>query len=197
MLFTALCGCQTYQLKVVTNPPDADVMILDPKTQSYRNAGKSPLELNSDQDGGQLFSMLKGADLITLTVEKPGYVIEHFLIDRAVAPKQTLNLALKPVEATPVTGVRVTADESLVADRVGTQIQGVMRQIDRGEYASAHATVARLIESYPLASILWDMRGSLALLKGDADDAARSFKQSLALKPENAETQAALQKLGH
>ena len=198
MLFiVALQACQTYELKVVTNPPDAEVFILDPRTSSYSKVGTTPLAMEAGNDA-KIFSLIDGSDLLGLTVEKKGYVVEHFLIDRAAAPKQTLGLTLKPIaDWTNATEVKADIDESVIADRVGVQVQEVMRKVQSRDFAAAEAIIARLLEAYPRAAFLWDVRGSVALLKDDQEEAVRSFQQSLALRPENAETQSALRRLGH
>jgi hypothetical protein len=194
LIFVGMTGCQTYSVEIVTNPADAEVYIYDQEKATYKLAGKTPFNLNTNQ---KMLDLVQGADALAISIEKKGYVVERLLLDHSQAPKAAFTFNLKKIEDWSM-GPQVAGGKDLKPEAIEELLresQRVSQQIRKRDLEVAYTGIMAMISRYPQVAILWEMKGSVELLRNQKMEAVKSFKQSLALGSKSPETKVAIQKL--
>lgn len=139
--------------------------------------GKTPLKfsLKPFSDGGKW---------LHLEVSSPGYVPENIMLPAETTTDQTVSLKLKPIEWWNDPKEEVS---SQVINQIGYELQQIYRKIRQNDQESSLVGVEKLIAHYPFAAILYDIKGSIYILKGQKDLALASYERSLQLSGDNPE----------
>ena len=185
-----LTSCQTPKLEVVSEPQAADVLIFDSKSGSYKQVGKTPLNIRDNQEAMKL---INANDMIAISIEKQGYVIEHAFLDKDYSSDINLHIKLKKM-AMWVEKEKKQADDREL-DSVVREVQRIIAASKKDDYVVAHSSVLSLIARYPEAPILWEMKGSIERLRNQTKEAIKSYKKSLSLGSADPDTMAALRVL--
>lgn len=191
-----LVGCQTYQLEVITTPPNASVYIFDEQRKTYVLAGKTPFNLDTSK---KLLSFVDGNETLAISIEKKGYITERMLIEQASAPKGTMTFTLKKFEL-PDQEAATSTETLLIQDQkvlesVLRDVYRVMQLQKESDYDVAYATVLGLISRYSDTPLFWEMKGSLEVLRKNQVDALASYKKAVALGSTSPELKDALAEL--
>jgi hypothetical protein len=190
LLLGPLYACQTPKLNIVSDPPEAEVFLFDSRSASYKNVGKTPIDIRESQDARDVIS---ANDVLAISIEKVGFVIEHVFIDKENSADINLSLKLKKMSVWVEKEKKQADDREL--DAVVREIQRIISASKKQDYVLAHSGVLSLISRYPEAPVLWDMKGSIERLRNQSDEAIKSYKKSLSLGSNDPETQAALKSL--
>jgi tetratricopeptide (TPR) repeat protein len=175
------------QLHISTTHP-ASVKIWDQVADKFVELGTTPLQVSQ----ADLKDKSQNADWIYLDISAPGYVPEHIVLPREAASSQKIRISLKQVEwwNDPSRGLG-----SRIVQQVGVNFQKIYRSIRQGKFDDALTQVESVIKEYPQTSILYDIRGSIYVLKGSMDSAISSYERSLQLSSDNPETSKILEQL--
>ena len=187
MTFILVSCSSQKELIVESKIPEVTVSILNKSGSNFEQVGKTPYKVNSDK-----LKQLDDAEFLTVKLSKQGYVTENFLISTEGRDKLKLisNLQNVPDWTEPA-----SENSSLVANSIMTETQQINYLIKKAKYSEALNLVDQLITKYPKAPILYDLQGSILLLKGDKGRSIASYEKSLILNPVNEKTKTVLGKL--
>lgn len=186
----ALVSCQTTTgLVVKSTPENATVSYFNKDTVSYEVLGQTPITIDTKNSK---LSEARIKEMGVLRVEKPGYVGESILIpgDRLQTTEVVLNL--KPNNAWIK---KDSSSISKVAEDMARKLHTINRYSNSQNYSAALDLIKDLLATYPEASIFYDIKGSLHMLRNEKDLARQSFQRSVELKPDNMKTREMLEKL--
>ena len=175
------------ELSITTQVP-ALVQIYDQVADKLIDVGQTPLLLPQSA----LKDKSENAEWFYFVISAPGFVPEHILLPREASSNQKIKINLKQVEwwNDPTKGLA-----SRIVQQVGSSFQRVYRSIRQGKLDEALNQVDGLIKEYSQTAILYDIRGSIYVLKGDTNSAIGSYERSLQLSSDNPETQKVLEQL--
>ena len=176
-------------LSIKSQPAGAKVLIYKAQDKSYQEVGQTPLRIDRKilKEKG-----LRVGDYFSLKIIKEGHVIENLIYDHTSKEKMDYVVDLKPIEAWNSKDGEVP---SYMANIIAEKLQKINRLIFNREYENALIKIEDLIEQYPKASVFYDMKGSVLLLKGEREKALGTFRKSQSLNPESIETQNIVKKL--
>lgn len=183
-------ACQSHRISIVTEPVGAKISVYDDGTKTYQNLGTTPFELTDRSK--QIPSSLLSSKIVAFNIQLPGYVSEHIFIDHTNNPKIDIRLKLKTA------GEWIDSDRQIyseIAQGVTAAVLSINQFLEKKRYDDALAVTDDLVEKYPQAYILWDLKGSIHFLNNQTDQARRSYKKSLSINPKNKITQKALRQL--
>lgn len=183
LLFTValFCsGCATGQLKVVSDPAQAKVRVLEPSTGEGYDLGVTPLEV--ERPDPNLFL----GDLILLEVTKEGYRTEKFWLPNL--PKFN-RLSNTEVHARLTVPPKALSQEAMKAawDKAIEKLIDAQRMVGKRQYLLAEATIRESIEvvgEYPQALRLL---GSVYFLRGDLKKSREIWDKLLQANPNDRE----------
>ena len=187
-LVCVLNSCQTSEIKLDSVPAGATVEVLNPEKQGYEEVGKTPYIM----EGDSMLQMFNSKNMLSLRISKPGYVVEHVFIDKSNNPKVDLHTQLKPVANWQVDLKDILSEH---ASAVASRVQVINGNIHGRRYEDAMADIRDLLTHYPQSYFLYDMKGSVHVLRGEKLEARNSFEKSLSIFQNNGATKKALQEL--
>lgn len=190
VLIFVLVSCGSFkQVQLETIPTKARVSLYSNEQKKFIEVGESPFVLNEEMVKSHI---RKENSFVALRVEKPGYVVEHVIYDLKTRKKINYLLQLKEIEIWSDTDAELS---SKLANDIALKVQKLNRNILGKELDKALILAQVLIEQYPKAYIFYDIKGSIHLLKGNKEEAIVSLKKSLALNPDNLESESILKVL--
>jgi tetratricopeptide (TPR) repeat protein len=125
-------------------------------------------------------------------VESPGYVTESFLLKAPTQKNIEIQINLKPLEWWNDSDKTIS---SIVVDKLGKNFQIIYSNIREGNLDKAFALTENLLNIYPNAAILYDIKGSIYILKNEIELAIASYERSLQISKDNPDTEQILIKL--
>ncbi|MGE3757034.1 MAG: hypothetical protein AB7H97_04720 [Pseudobdellovibrionaceae bacterium] len=144
--------------------------VMDIKTNKKKELGSTPVSIRSSEIA---FSDSMGP--YVLVVSKNGFLDENIFIPRFSGEEMDFNFALKP---------------SLNMAQVNPIINDLFRaknKASRGEFDAAIEILNALIGKHTDLASLYEMRGSIYLLKKESELAFNDFEQAHSLDPGNLE----------
>jgi tetratricopeptide (TPR) repeat protein len=188
VLSCAVSGCATHRVAFRTEPPEASVRLLNQESGLYEEAGKTPLTIDGETS---LPIPIRSSDVVAVMIEKEGFVPQHFLVDLAANPDVTLNVRLAEIGATGREGANPKS-----FDEFGRRVQLINSLVAARNLQQAYGEARALSDAFATSAVAWDIRGSLEVLLNHLDMAQASYRKSLQIDPNNAETLAALAAIG-
>ncbi len=183
-LFILLVGCAGFKpVSIETNPPKARVLLYDEDQKKFIKVGETPFILDKKKKEELIKT---DNNFVAFKIERPGYVVEHLVYDLKTKKKVNYLLQLKEIEIWSDTDAE---HSSKLANDIAKKVQQVNRHILTKDLETALNVTQGLIEQYPKAYIFYDIRGSIHLLKGNKKEAIVSLKKSLAINPDNLESE--------
>lgn len=172
----------------ISTQTQAQVQIYDQVADKLIDLGQTPFKISQSD----LAEKSENADWVYLVVAAPGFVPEHILLPKEASSSQKIRINLKQVEwwNDPSKGLG-----SRIVQQVGINFQKIYRFIRQGKLDDALTQVESVISEYPQTAILYDIRGSIFVLKGARDSAIGSYERSLQLSSDNPETAKILDQL--
>lgn len=183
------CSSAKNKIQIISTPSKATVSAYSPQTKEFQELGQTPLTLK-DEDRAKL--MKGGKEYIALKLTKPGYAVESLIIDTKIRDKIDFIATLNRLEIWTDPSAEAS---STVANKLATKIQKINKNIFKKKLPNALIQVNSLIDQYPKAPIFYDMKGSILLLMGKNRESIIAYRKSLALQPDNIDSQKALDKL--
>jgi hypothetical protein len=175
-ILSLLVGCRTPKIDVATEPKDADILLFDSRNNNYVSIGKSPLNIREKPDALQIIS---NNDIIALSVEKKGFIIERIFLDKNLPSDVALSIKLKKMNEWIDENRKKEQDKEL--DNVVREVQRIIATSRNQDYLLAHSNIISLISRYPDTPILWEIKGSIERLRNLTDEALKSYKKSISL----------------
>jgi tetratricopeptide (TPR) repeat protein len=172
LLFTyfslAIAGCAS-KLSLSSNPPNAEVELISPQDQVVATLGTTPLLLTPDT-----LSEKQSSGPYVLRVTKEGYLSREILLVSVNGIQATVNLELRTNE--PVKALNDTVETLFRAQELA----------QNGEYQAGLTALNDLQKSHPGILAIYEIKGSILMLKGDYVAAAREFQRATQFSPDNA-----------
>ena len=168
------------QLEISANN-EAMVSIYDQETDKIFDLGKTPLKITTSE----LRERTAKSPWIYLQINAQGFVPENILVPSELRSSQKIRIALKKVEWWNDPSHALS---SQIVQQVGRNFQDIYRSIRQGKNDDALNLTDKLITEYPQASILYDIKGSLYLIKGSKAEAISAYERSLQISSDNPET---------
>lgn len=183
-----ITSCSTNRELVVSSKEEQmTVSIITEDKANYKEIGKTPLKLNDEK-----LPELKKHDLIGIRLTKPGHVTENFLISYEGRNIVKIHAAPKLISDWTAPNSEIS---SMVANKIVNGIQKINTLVRKGKYDQALKSVDQMIDNFPSAHMLYDLRGSIFILRGDKGRGIASYEKSLRINPDNQKTKSMLGKL--
>lgn len=125
-------------------------------------------------------------------IEAPGYAPESLLMKSPKQENIDFHAILKPLEWWGDADKNIP---SIVIDRLGKNFQIIYADIRNGNLDNAFSLIENLIKTYPNAAILYDIKGSIYILKNNIELAIASYERSLQISKDNPDTEKILNRL--
>ncbi len=172
---TIVAGCSSPTLQVRSTPDGADV-IYTPKDGVPQKLGQTPVDLDPSKVNGLLQSVGQ------IQVSKEGFSPQVAMVPNlgSLGGSGKLNFQLTDAELPKI----CKANASL-ADEIARGVVEVTSMIQRKRYADAGGVLQSLIVKFPNVSSLYDLKGNIAYLQRDMQQALEAFKQSNTITPNN------------
>ena len=177
LLFFALmiCGCAGHQLKVTSEPSQADVYLLA-SGQPPKNIGRTPFEAPY-----QLSTY--GSESFEVAISKKGFETVRVVFPNGRIPSSSDLFVQLPALSSGDDASRV---ENL--QKLARGIAEAKNLIEKKEMDIAETKLNLLSEQYPSVSVIHDLMGNIHFIRRDFSKALAAYRRSDVLAPGNVET---------
>jgi tetratricopeptide (TPR) repeat protein len=167
--FTFLtAGCAS-KLSIASNPSEAEVDLVSQQDQVVGSLGTTPLLITPDT----LAEKQSGGPYV-LRISKDGYLSQEILLMSINGIQANLNLQLRTNE--PSKALNETIDVLFYAQELA----------QNGEYQQGLDTLTNLQKIHPGIIAIYEIKGSIFMLRGDYQAAAHELEKATQLNPDNA-----------
>lgn len=171
-------GCAS--ISIHSNPPEATVELRVPGVDAPKNLGKTPFETNISQ----LENVINNGPIV-ISVSKPGYISQNFVVPNLVNGKLKLDTTLTPNLPSNYAEVNRIVSLSFQAERFILE-----KRFD--EALKVAESIKNLNENVASA---FHIEGTVFYLKNELEKAKFAWIRSLELEPNNAEAKGVLQQI--
>lgn len=161
------CGCASH-LYLKSEPAGAKVDLISPQSQASTPLGETPLKMTKAEITQK---QVRGPYLIRIT--KEGLLPKEILIASLTGLDVDVNVQLQASASTARTN-------NLVNELFDAQ-----SLVQKGDSAAALEKLNQLQKEYPDVSAVYEMRGSIFMVRGDYNTATREFQTALNIDPQN------------
>lgn len=170
-------GCGN-ALRVRTNPENANVYLISPKTSEKKLFGQAPLDLKTAEVSSMLHMPPSSREFLLVLVEKKDFESKQFLVplNSLGAFDTHLDVKLNPIHLGP-------QNSTLVVQ----YLLNAQELLNAGDLSRADLEIERAIQLDPLNPWPFVMRGHILLIKKDYKNSLAAYEKSLELEPSNQE----------
>lgn len=179
-----MSGCGTAKVKVVSQPDKANVAVVTAAGEE-KSIGTTPLEMETNklhEACGDTSGPCR------LMVSKKGYARESLFVG-ATYFRQNFSARVKLEPTTEWLDLEKSDTFLGRLNDVAHYTAKLQEQTLKGDYSAALETAKHFVSSHPKVSVAWDLLGNIYYLKKMYGQAGDAYKRSLALNPNNVETQ--------
>lgn len=179
-----LSGCASPNLRVTSSPDKVNVFVAGEGEQP-RKIGETPLSVDS-----QILNTSRGR-FVTVILQKEGFKPESILVPTSLMQKSVdVTAKLEAVELP-----KVCENQTAAIEQLSRGIATVQAMMGRNNFEEARAKIQSLINEYPGVSVLHDLLGNVNYVQKNLEQALFSYERSLAIDPNNMETQRMVTKI--
>lgn len=162
------------ELKIATEPPEAELYIRDFGGKIKQKLGKAPYAGNIQE----ITSSYAGSSLFMLTVEKEGYLTQSIALSDLLKSDIAMTINLEPIQ---------NFDKYKSLDNVVSELFEAQKLVRSQQYDSAIEILKKAEEKEKNLSIIPEMIGAAFFLKKENKTALSYYKKAFRLNPENAD----------
>lgn len=173
----SLYGCASFSFKVVTDPDQAEVFIVDSGTNEPKTLGMTPL----NKSGEELDEHLKGQNhpggLVNIIIKKDGFKTKDIWVPVQAAGSLGAEIVLKLDPSDQEVEMR-TAKE-LVDGLFLSQQFANTKQFER-----ALIEIDKVLAAYPQFDRALSMKAAIHYARGEFEESLKWYESALAVNPE-------------
>lgn len=178
ILFT-ITGCSIGKIKdyfdkysvltISSSPEKAKVYIYTTSSKKYILIGETPLEINNEE----LKKKTSSQNIpVSLIIQKEGYIKENVLHIQETSKNVSIDVSLKKAyEWTDPNNFNTSA----VINETWINLQDINKDIRKLNYKSAISQIKILINRFPHAPVLRDIKGSILYLMNKRQEAQKEY----------------------
>ncbi len=168
-------GCAPV-LRVKSDPPDAEVYLINSKTAQKKLLGKSPLEITVSELKEKLDEPIKNGDFFEVSVEKAKYNPEKLMI-----PSSRTGLMVTSLDVVLKQGN--TEKEIHTAKDALDHIFLAQRLAMSGEHERAQIELDQVLVAFPDFPRALTMRASIYYIEKNYGESLKWYERALAVEP--------------
>ena len=175
----SFASCQSLEIHLVTNPEGAEVSVFNPAEKGFIELGKAPLTITKELLTEKRIPIDQHLQILA---KKAQYSSESILLDIGTRPK--IDLAMK-LDKDPSNEDNKQVEMNAFLESSIQKFIDVQRLVQNQRYDEAIGIVNQQLQRFPSSAQMWEMKGSLEILKKTPKLALESFDQSLKINPAN------------
>lgn len=176
ILFLASCGGAKFTVK--SDPPQADVFIVDVKSGEKKNIGKTPLELPADDVKKTVQNAPAPGEFYTVVIEKTGFETQSLSVPAGQFTTVLTALDVKLKEGP-------TKKELTVAKEILDHLFLAQKLAMAGQFERAHIELDKIITPYPDFTKALTMRASIYYVQKNYAESLKWYEEALKVDPAN------------
>lgn len=175
-MVVSLSGC-THLFKVQSEPIEADVFFVNPKTGDKKLVGKTPLEMPMSDIREKMGEDMVSGEFITVGVEKSGHVTQTFLLPAA-------QFGTLVTELTVPLKLGATPKEERFAKSVIDRLFLAQKFALSTQYERALIEVDKILADFPGFARALSMKASIYFAQKNFSESLKFYEQALAADPQ-------------
>ncbi len=169
-------GC-AHKFKVQSEPIEADVFFVNPKSQEKKLVGKTPLELPMSEVREKVGDEMVSGEFFTVSVEKAGHVTQTFLLPAAQFGTLVTELSVPLVQGTTPKEERFAKS---VLDRLFLAQKFALSQ----QYERALIELDKILSDFPGFARALSMKASIYFAQKNFSESLKFYEQALLSDPQ-------------
>lgn len=174
ILFITSCGGAKFTVK--SDPPQADVFILDVKSGEKKNIGKTPLELPADDVKKSVQNAPAPGEFYTVVIEKTGFETQSLSVPAGQFTTLLTALDVKLKEGP-------TKKELSIAKEILDHLFLAQKMALAGQFERAHIELDKILTPYPEFTRALTMRASIYYVQKNYPESLKWYEAALKVDP--------------
>jgi Tetratricopeptide repeat len=175
ILLSLISSCAS-KFVVVSDPPQADVFVVDAKTGEKKTIGKTPIEMPVADVKKTVTNQPTAGEFYSILVEKPGFETQTFNVPAGQFTTLITSLDVKLKEGK-------SQAEFRLAKEILDNIFLAQRFANLGQFERAHIELDKVINQFPTFSRALSMRASVFYAQKNYQESLKWYEQSLRQDP--------------
>lgn len=174
LLFVTACSTKFI---VVSDPPQAEVFIMDLKSGEKKTIGKTPIEMPVEDVKKSLTNKPTAGEFYTIVVEKPGFDAQTFSIPAGQFTTLVTSLDVKMKEGKSVKELKIAKeilDHLFLAQRFAVT----------GQFERSHIELDKIIVQFPSFARAYSMRASVFYAQKNYPESLKWYEEAIKLDPD-------------
>lgn len=175
-IWSLTVGC-AHNFKVQSEPIEADVFFVNPKSAEKKLVGKTPLEMPMSEIREKVGEEMVSGEFITVSVEKAGHINQSFLVPAGQFGTLVTELNVPLVKGTTPKEERFAKS---VLDRLFLAQKFALSQ----QYERALIELDKILSDFPGFSRALSMKGSIYFAQRNFSESLKFYEQALVSDPQ-------------
>lgn len=171
-----LVGC-AHKFKVQSEPIEADVYFVNPKSSEKKLVGKTPLEMPMSEIREKIGDEMVSGEFFTVSVEKAGHVTQSFLLPAAQFGTLVTELNVPLVQGTTPKEERFAKS---VLDRLFLAQKFALSQ----QYERSLIELDKILTDFPGFARALSMKASIYFAQKNYSESLKFYEQALVSDPQ-------------
>jgi tetratricopeptide (TPR) repeat protein len=175
-IFLALITSCSSKFIVLSDPPQADVFVVDAKTGERKTIGKTPIEMPVEDVKKTVVNQPTAGEFYSILVEKPGFETQTFNVPSGQFSTLITSLDVKLKEGK-------SQAEFRLAKEILDNIFLAQRFANLSQFERAHIELDKVINQFPTFSRALSMRASVFFAQKNYQESLKWYEQALVYDP--------------
>lgn len=175
-IFLVLTTSCSSKFVVVSDPPQAEVFVVDAKTGEKKTIGKTPIEMPVEDVKKTVANQPTAGEFYNILVEKPGFETQTFNVPSGQFTTLITSLDVKLKEGK-------SQAEFRLAKEILDNIFLAQRFANLSQFERAHIELDKVINQFPTFSRALSMRASVFYAQKNYQESLKWYEQALAYDP--------------
>lgn len=173
LMFVASCSAK---FTVKSDPPDAEVFVLDVKSGEKKSLGKTPLELPADDVKKAVPNAPAAGEFYTVVIQKMGFETQSLSVPAGQFTTVLTALDVKLKEGP-------TKKELSIAKEILDHLFLAQKFAVSGQFERAHIELDKIITPYPDFTRALSMRASIYYVQKNYSESLKWYEEALKKDP--------------
>ncbi len=167
-----LFGCATNTFKVNSDPLQADVYVVNPKTGDRKIIGKTPVNMPNEEFRTLVGEDIASGEFYTLVIEKPGFGTQSFSLPASKFGTLVTNLDVKLKQG----GVE---KELRVAQEILDHLFLAQKFANMSQFERAHIEIDKVLVPFPTFTRALSMRASIYFAQKNWPESLKWYEETV------------------
>ncbi|MBC7741386.1 MAG: hypothetical protein H7061_04260 [Bdellovibrionaceae bacterium] len=172
LIISIFSGCASSTFKVNSDPLQADVFVVNPKTGERKIIGKTPINMPNEEFRNLIGEDVSSGEFYTVVIEKPGFGTQSFSLPASKFGTLVTNLDVKLKQG----GVE---KELRIAQEILDHLFLAQKFANLAQFERAHIEIDKVLSPFPTFARALSMRASIYFAQKNFSESLKWYEETV------------------